>query len=69
MGTFEIVSNLRELVAEKIEFGENLLKSLTTFEQLDGIQKLRRKIRQEVNFLRKVRISTSFSIRNDFSIL
>lgn len=46
--------NLTELIQEKITFGQNLVDSLQTYNCIDGIQKLGRKINQELNFLRKV---------------
>lgn len=45
---------LEALVAEKIVFGETLINSLLRFNAIDGVQKLQRKIKQELNFLRKV---------------
>lgn len=53
----ESESNLTDLVLKKIDKGENLIKSLGDFEAIEGIQKLHRKIKQELNFLRKVRLS------------
>lgn len=49
--------DLPELVTEKIKFGEALIESLSNYSQIEGIQKLHRKIKQELNFLRKVRIN------------
>lgn len=45
---------LIELVKEKIEFGNSLLESLEKFRVIDGKQKLERKIKQEIRFLKKV---------------
>lgn len=45
---------LRNTALEKITYGEDLLQSLVKYQKLDGIQKLERKIRQEINFLKKV---------------
>lgn len=50
----ESVPNLIELIKEKVIFGQNLLESLTKFKEVDGIQKLGRKINQELSFLNKV---------------
>ncbi|KAF2896208.1 hypothetical protein ILUMI_09967 [Ignelater luminosus] len=38
----------------KIEYGENLIKSLSGFADIEGSQKLNKKIRQEINFLKKI---------------
>lgn len=46
--------SLIDLAAEKITFGEELIKSLGAFNEIDGIQKLQRKIKQELKFLQKV---------------
>lgn len=46
--------NLLNLIKEKIQFGQDLLESLAKYKEIDGIQKLSRKINQELNFLRKV---------------
>lgn len=45
---------LRNTALEKITYGEDLLQSLVKYQKLDGIQKLERKIRQEINFLKKI---------------
>lgn len=47
---------LRQLVLEKINFGEELINQAATYETLEGIQKLQRKIKQELKFLEKVDI-------------
>lgn len=47
--------NLTDLAIEKITFGEELIKSLCLFNEIDGIQKLQRKIKQELKFLKKVK--------------
>lgn len=46
--------NLVNLIKEKIQFGQDLLDPLAKYKEVDGIQKLGRKINQELNFLRKV---------------
>ncbi|KAG5888793.1 hypothetical protein JTB14_007069 [Gonioctena quinquepunctata] len=45
--------DLKELVLLKIDFGEKLLDSIDSFKTIEGSQKLRRKIGQELKFLRK----------------
>lgn len=50
----ENTTNLKGLAVEKIEFGENLIKSLLEFGDIEGIQKLVRKIKQELAFLKKI---------------
>lgn len=51
---------LLKLVEEKINYGEDLLKSLKEYKDIDGKQKLERKITQEIKFLRKVKRKWSF---------
>ncbi|XP_063909790.1 UPF0415 protein C7orf25 homolog [Zophobas morio] len=46
--------NLHELVSEKIKFGEELIATIHKYKNLEGIQKLQRKITQELNFLRQI---------------
>lgn len=53
-------SDLRELVLEKIAFGENLIQKIDQYMALDGIQKLKRKIKQELNFLGQVNSMHTF---------
>lgn len=48
--------DLRKLALEKIEYGDNLMSSLSQFNGIEGIQKLHKKIKQELNFLKKVRL-------------
>lgn len=47
-------ANLIQEAFGKIEYGENLIKSLSQFAGIEGSQKLTKKIRQEINFLKKV---------------
>lgn len=47
-------TDLINLVQEKIDFGDKLLHSLEKFKDVDGKQKLQRKITQEIKFLKKV---------------
>lgn len=42
------------MLKEKIKFGENLMLQLQPVQDLDGVMKLQRKIRQEIEFLKKV---------------
>ncbi|KAI4458989.1 hypothetical protein MML48_6g00021154 [Holotrichia oblita] len=48
------IEYLKECVLEKLKYGEDLLNSLSEFDHIEGAQKLHRKIKQELNFLRKV---------------
>lgn len=48
--------NLKTLAEEKINYGESLIVNLSQFNRIEGVQKLHRKIKQELNFLRKVRL-------------
>lgn len=41
-------------VEEKIIFGEELMSQLEPIMEIDGVMKLQRKIRQEIEFLRRV---------------
>lgn len=45
---------LNELASEKIHIGEQLIDALSSFSSIEGVQKLHRKIKQELNFLKKV---------------
>lgn len=46
--------HLLQKLQEQIELGENLIKRLQVIENVDGVLKLQRKIRQEMQFFRKV---------------
>lgn len=50
----EETENIYELVEEKIHFGENLIRYIDENKAIDGLQKLSRKINQELKFLKKV---------------
>lgn len=50
---------LKSLVEEKLKWGDKLLEDLSEYKNLEGIQKLEKKIKQELKFLRKVRLSIS----------
>lgn len=43
------------LLNEKVAFGENLIVQLEALNEIDGVMKLQRKIKQEIEFLRKVK--------------
>lgn len=51
------LEELSELADEKIKLGNDLITSLATLEQIDGVKKIQRKITQEVKFVEKVRTS------------
>lgn len=40
---------------ERIKFGDELIVQLQEVQNIDGVPKLQRKIRQEVEFLKRVR--------------
>lgn len=46
-------SDLAELAAQKISFGEALMRTIEEFKNIEGSQKLCRKINQELKFLKK----------------
>lgn len=48
------LEELLRLVEEKIEFGKQLVLLLQPIQDIDGVTKLQRKIRQEMVFLKKV---------------
>ncbi|KAJ8984902.1 hypothetical protein NQ317_002742 [Molorchus minor] len=54
MNDAEETQSLMDIAATKIASGENLLKSLEEFECIEGSCKLRRKINQEIKFLKNV---------------
>lgn len=47
---------------EKIAYGEKLVEQLNNLQDIEGIFKLRRKILQEVDFLKKVGMSVNISV-------
>ncbi|KAK4883613.1 hypothetical protein RN001_006932 [Aquatica leii] len=47
-------NNFHELLTEKINLGGQLINCLQKYDKVDGAQKLQRKIKQELNFLKKV---------------
>lgn len=59
MGTTE---ELMLLLNDKINLGENLVVKLEPLNEIDGVTKLQRKIRQEIEFLRKLRKSKNVKI-------
>lgn len=46
---------LQTELMNKIALGENLLVKLSVFDKVEGIGKLQKKIKQEINFLSKVK--------------
>ncbi|KRT82155.1 hypothetical protein AMK59_3260 [Oryctes borbonicus] len=48
------LENLKVCVLEKLKYGEELINSASQFDHIEGVQKLHRKIKQELNFLRKI---------------
>lgn len=48
------METIGEKVSQKVAFGLELLKVLCKYEDLAGVQKLRKKITQELNFLERV---------------
>lgn len=50
----ETSEELLSLLNDKVAFGENLIVQLEVLTEIDGVMKLQRKIRQEVEFLKKV---------------
>lgn len=49
------------LAEEKIFLGKELIESLEGFKNIPGVQKIQRKINQEIKFLQKVIVITNFS--------
>lgn len=52
--TEESNENIYVLAEQKIQFGESLKMYIDQYPNVDGLQKLSRKINQELKFLRKV---------------
>lgn len=52
------LEDLLAMLDEKIKFGENLMLQLQAIPEIDGVMKLQRKIRQEVEFLKKVSVGS-----------
>lgn len=48
--------DLMQMLGEKIKYGENLMLQLQPIINIDGVMKLQRKIRQEIEFLKRVSI-------------
>lgn len=59
MGTTE---ELLTMLNEKVNFGENLVIQLESVNTIDGVMKLQRKIRQEIEFLKRVRVFATVKI-------
>jgi hypothetical protein len=51
----ESAESLQKELKNKIALGELLLSKTSLFNHVDGISKLQKKIRQEINFLSKVK--------------
>lgn len=49
------LDKLVEAAEEKISLGKALIEDLTDLSKIDGVNKVERKIRQEIKFLEKVR--------------
>lgn len=49
--------DLMVILEEKIDYGYELIQHLAPLQEIDGIMKLQRKIRQEVDFLKRVSIN------------
>lgn len=56
----EELERLSNMLKEKIIYGEQLIDQLEPVEELDGVKKLQRKIRQEVDFLKRVSLLSSY---------
>lgn len=48
------IEELLSVLEDKIKFGEDLMLQLQPIEDIDGVTKLQRKIRQEIQFLRRL---------------
>ncbi|XP_044736172.1 UPF0415 protein C7orf25 homolog [Chrysoperla carnea] len=56
--------NLPELLIEKLSLGQNLLEKLHNLSHINGVNKLKRKINQELNFLKKKKFNNTIRIEN-----
>lgn len=50
----ESVENVSELLKEKLSIGNELLINLNSLQHICGIDKLKRKVKKEIDFLQKV---------------
>lgn len=48
------MTEVREIIQQKKDLAESLLTSLQAFENVNGVEKLVRKIKQEIVFFEKV---------------
>lgn len=48
------IDELKVALHEKIRLGEQLLVRLSKLDKIDGLGKLHKKVKQEINFLHKV---------------
>ncbi|XP_044756203.1 UPF0415 protein C7orf25 homolog [Coccinella septempunctata] len=53
-------TDLADLVAEKIAFGEALLERTKNYKKLEGMPKLQRNLKQEIKFLEKILVNRSY---------
>ncbi|KAL4711706.1 hypothetical protein ACJJTC_003473 [Scirpophaga incertulas] len=51
-----------KLLREKIEYGQSLMENLYNFQHIDGVPKLHKKIRQEIEFLNRLQKSKKFKV-------
>lgn len=56
----EIQEDLLKCFDEKIQWGWNMVEQLKLIEKVEGVDKLIRKIQQEVKFLNKVAVNFFF---------
>lgn len=52
------------MVEEKIKFGDELMVQLQSVKNIDGVMKLQRKIRQEIEFLKRVCTSVTYLVKS-----
>lgn len=52
------------MVEEKIKFGDELMVQLQSVKNIDGVMKLQRKIRQEIEFLKRVFTSVTYLVKS-----
>lgn len=56
----EELERLSNMLREKIMYGEQLIDQLEPLEEIDGVKKLQRKIRQEIDFLKRLQKTNKF---------
>ncbi|XP_028028910.1 UPF0415 protein C7orf25 homolog [Bombyx mandarina] len=62
MSKINHAEDLVEVVKDKIKFGENLIIQLQPIQHVEGVMKLQRKIKQEIEFLKRLEKSKNFKI-------